>query len=127
MSEAAPESRVGSQFGPYRVIRLLGRGGMGEVYEACDTVKDRVVALKLMSQQYNSDGVFRRRMQREAHTAGRLQEPQIVPIHDFGEISRCGAPWRTAMAWPASMCSARCPIWFSTSMSAHRRPPTRPI
>jgi serine/threonine protein kinase len=86
MSEAAPESRVGTQFGPYRVIRLLGRGGMGEVYEAHDTVKDRVVALKLMSQQYNSDGVFRKRMQREAHTAGRLQEPHIVPIHDFGEI-----------------------------------------
>lgn len=59
---------------------------MGEVYEAHDTVKDRTVALKLMSQQYNSDGAFRRRMQREAHTAGRLQEPHIVPIHDFGEI-----------------------------------------
>jgi serine/threonine-protein kinase len=59
---------------------------MGEVYEAHDTVKDRVVALKLMSQQFNSDAVFRRRMQREAHTAGRLQEPHIVPIHDFGEI-----------------------------------------
>jgi len=73
MSEAAPESRVGTQFGPYRVIRLLARGGMGEVYEAHDTVKDRVVALKLMSQQYNSDGVFRRRMQREAHTGQSAQ------------------------------------------------------
>src|ERR1700738_1241019 len=81
-----PVSRVGTQFGPYTLRRLLGRGGMGEVYEAYDTGKDRVVALKLMTQELSSDPVFRERMQREAHTAGRLQEPHIVPIHDYGEI-----------------------------------------
>ncbi|QLL09737.1 serine/threonine-protein kinase PknH/PknJ [Mycobacterium vicinigordonae] len=86
MSDTLPTSRTGRRFGPYQLGRLLGRGGMGEVYEAHDTVKDRTVALKLMSQELNSDDTFRRRMQREAHTAGRLQEPHIVPIHDFGEI-----------------------------------------
>ncbi|OBA77821.1 serine/threonine protein kinase [Mycobacterium sp. 1164966.3] len=86
MTDIGPISRVGSQFGPYKLQRLLGRGGMGEVYAAYDTVKDRTVALKLMSQHFSSDDVFRRRMQREAHTAGRLQEPHIVPIHDYGEI-----------------------------------------
>jgi serine/threonine kinase PknH len=86
MTDTGPMSRVGTQFGPYRLQRLLGRGGMGEVYAAYDTVKDRTVALKLMSQHFSSDDVFRRRMQREAHTAGRLQEPHIVPIHDYGEI-----------------------------------------
>jgi serine/threonine protein kinase len=86
MSDTVPTSRVGTQVGPYRLRRLLGRGRMGEVYEAHDTQKGRTVALKLMSQEFNSDSVFRRRMQREAHTAGRLQEPHIVPIHDYGEI-----------------------------------------
>ncbi len=76
----------GSRVGPYQLRRLLGRGGMGEVYEAYDTVKDRTVALKLMSAEVSADPVFRARMQREAHTAGRLQEPHIVPIHDYGEI-----------------------------------------
>src|ERR1700722_10624808 len=85
MSETAPPSRAGTRFGPYQLLRLLGRGGMGEVYEARDTVKNRVVALKLMSEEFSSDPVFRERMQREAHTAGRLQEPHIVPIHDYGE------------------------------------------
>ncbi|GBG38724.1 serine/threonine protein kinase PknE [Mycobacterium montefiorense] len=79
-------SREGSQFGPYLLRRLVGRGGMGDVYEAEDTVRERVVALKLMSQTLSSDPVFRTRMQREARTAGRLQEPHVVPIHDFGEI-----------------------------------------
>jgi serine/threonine-protein kinase len=59
---------------------------MGDVYEAEDTVRERVVALKLMSQTLSNDPVFRSRMQREARTAGRLQEPHVVPIHDFGEI-----------------------------------------
>src|SRR6201999_2980128 len=80
------ESRVGLRFGPYQLRRLLGRGGMGEVYEAEDTRKHRVVALKLISAQYSDDSVFRARMQREADTAGRLSEPHIVPIHDYGEI-----------------------------------------
>lgn len=70
MSDTVPTSRVGTQFGPYRLRRLLGRGGLGEVDEAHGTQKDRTVALKLMSQEFNSNSVFRRRMQREAQALG---------------------------------------------------------
>src|SRR3954471_17228379 len=85
MSEAS-DSRVGSSFGPYYLKRLLGRGGMGEVYEAEHAVKGWTVAVKLMSETVSKDPVFRERMKREARIAGRLQEPHVVPIHDYGEI-----------------------------------------
>ncbi|OBK20042.1 serine/threonine-protein kinase [Mycobacterium asiaticum] len=82
----APDSHEGRMFGPYRLKRPLGRGGMGEVYEAEHTVKGWTVAVKLMSENVSKDPVFRERMKREARIAGRLQEPHVVPIHDYGEI-----------------------------------------
>src|ERR1700733_13249765 len=60
---------------------------MGEVYEAEDTRKGRVVALKLISPEFSDDPMFRARMHREAGAAGRLTEPHVVPIHDYGEIN----------------------------------------
>ena len=80
------ESRVGTQFGPYHLRRLVGRGGMGQVFEAYDTVKDRTVALKLLPEEFAEDEVYRERFRRESHAAARLQEPHVIPIHDFGEI-----------------------------------------
>jgi serine/threonine protein kinase, bacterial len=80
------EWRTESRFGPYLLTRLLGRGGFGEVYEAVDTNKNRTVALKLLAPSISANPGFRKRLFREASTAGRLHEPHVVPIHDFGEI-----------------------------------------
>lgn len=72
--------------GPYRLDGLIGRGGMGEVHRAFDTRRGRVVALKLLPPHTAHDESFRARFRREADSAARLQDPHIVPIHDFGEI-----------------------------------------
>lgn len=80
------DSRVGTTFGKYSITRLLGRGGMGEVYEAFDNDKNRTVALKILADQYSHDTTFRTRFQRESHAAAVLQEPHVIPIHDWGEI-----------------------------------------
>lgn len=79
-------SRVGTDFGKYRLTTLLGKGGMGEVYEAYDTEKGRTVALKILAEDHAKDERFRARFLRESHAAAVLQEPHIVPIHDWGEI-----------------------------------------
>ena len=76
----------GTPFGRYQLIDLLGRGGMGEVWRAHDTVTDRVVALKLLPAQWAEDEVYLQRFRREAHAAARLSEPHIVPIHNYGDV-----------------------------------------
>ena len=74
------------QVGNYRLDRLLGVGGMGEVYQAYDSHRDRYVALKLLPEAFSADREYLRRFQRESHVAARLREPHVIPIHDFGEI-----------------------------------------
>ena len=86
MGDTPQGSRVGSKFGHYILRSLLGRGGMSEVYEAEDTEMGRTVALKLLPESLSNDPVFRKRLKREAHAAGQLHEPHVVPIHACGEI-----------------------------------------
>jgi serine/threonine protein kinase len=74
-------------FGPYRLDELIGRGGMGEVFRAYDTRRDRTIALKRLPLALGADAEFVARFRREAAAAARLQAPHIVPIHDYGEIN----------------------------------------
>ncbi|MUL67319.1 serine/threonine protein kinase [Mycobacterium sp. CBMA 234] len=76
----------GTPFGRYRLVELLGRGGMGEVWKAYDTTMKRVVAMKVLPPTFADDEQYQVRFRREAHAAAGLDEPHIVPIHDFGEI-----------------------------------------
>lgn len=86
MSETASGSRAGSRVGRYLLKRLLGRGTTGEVYEAVDTHKDRAAALKLLAPALGGNPAFREWLQREALVVGRVQEPHVVPVRDYGEL-----------------------------------------
>ncbi|HZI80774.1 MAG TPA: serine/threonine-protein kinase, partial [Vicinamibacterales bacterium] len=76
---AAPE-----RIGRFEIERLIGRGGMGDVYLARDPVIDRPVAIKLIGNAIENE-TARRRLVREARTAGRLRHPNIVTIFEAGE------------------------------------------
>ena len=80
--------RVGTQFGPYRLLRLLGRGRSARVYEAEHTAKRATVALKVFSPQYSQDESFRLRLQLNLKVAARdpLTGPFLVPVYECGEI-----------------------------------------
>ncbi|MFF2555580.1 protein kinase [Nocardia sp. NPDC058058] len=82
----AAGDRAGARFGQYELRRLLGVGGMGEVYEAYDTVRDRTVALKLLDVELAKSPTYVERFRRESHTAARLQEPHVILVHDWGEV-----------------------------------------
>jgi eukaryotic-like serine/threonine-protein kinase len=74
---------VGQLLGHYRVLELLGRGGMGVVYRALDARLDRVVALKVLQPDTTSDVDRTRRFVREAKAASALNHPNIVTVYEI--------------------------------------------
>lgn len=86
----APASEPPRIFGDYRLLREIGRGGMGVVYEAWQESLARRVALKVLSHGL-IDSRRRRRFEREARSAGRLHHTNIVPVFGFGESE--GTPY----------------------------------
>ena len=69
----------------YRIVRLLARGGVAEVYLAHDELLDRPVAVKLMAAELALEPSFVERFRREARSAALLNHPNIVSVYDFGE------------------------------------------
>ena len=77
--------KVGSVLGHYHVVRTLGRGGMGAVYEANDTRLNRQVALKVLPARMASNPEWFKRFEREAQAVAALNHPNIVTIHSVEE------------------------------------------
>jgi Tol biopolymer transport system component len=82
---------AGERLGPYEILAPLGAGGMGEVYRARDTRLGRDVAVKVLPASFASDAERLRRFEQEARTAGALNHPNILAIHDIG--SHDGSPY----------------------------------
>jgi serine/threonine-protein kinase len=83
MNDSGPAT--GMTFGHYRLLGLLGKGGMGVVYRAEHEHLARVVALKLLTPQLAESAGFRERFQREARLAASLDHPNVVAVYDAGE------------------------------------------
>ena len=74
----------GARLGPYEIVALLGRGGMGEVYRALDTRVARTVAIKVLPPDAAGQPDRRQRFEREAKAVARLNHPHICALYDVG-------------------------------------------
>ena len=83
MSQALP----GYQFGQYRIVDVVGQGGMATVYKAYQPSVERYVAIKMMSPNLAEDDNFVKRFGIEAKAVAALEHPHILPLFDFGELN----------------------------------------
>ncbi|MFI6777310.1 serine/threonine-protein kinase PknD [Nocardia sp. NPDC050412] len=86
LSGGDPTRGPAEAFGRYRLLSLLGQGGMGQVWRAHDSLTNRVVALKVLPERFADDEQLRERFRRECRAVAQLTEPHVIPIHDFGDI-----------------------------------------
>ena len=79
------EDLTGKQLGPFEIIAPLGEGGMAAVFKAYQPSVDRMVALKVLPRQFSNNPEFMGRFEQEAKIIAKLQHPNILPVHDYGE------------------------------------------
>ncbi len=79
-----PEDWVGRTIARYKILRVLGVGGMGMVFEALDTAIERHVALKILPAKLVEEQVARQRFLEEARAVGKLNHPHVVVLHEIG-------------------------------------------
>jgi len=79
-----PVSLLGRRLGPYQILRVLGAGGMGEVYEARDPRLNRIVAIKVLPKHFSERAGLRQRFEREARAIASLNHPHICTLYAKG-------------------------------------------
>ena len=79
------DQMIGQTINRYKIISLLGEGGMGAVYKARDVTLQRDVAFKVMHAQFARQPNFQERFLQEARTAARFDQSSIVKVYDFGQ------------------------------------------
>src|SRR5262245_4778846 len=84
LSQTAPQLFPGQGIGAYKILALLGRGGMGVVYRARDERLRRDVAIKVLPASFANDADRLRRFEQEAHATSALNHPNILTIYDIG-------------------------------------------
>ncbi len=89
LTHDTPESidQLSTQFPQYRIQRVIGRGGMGTIYQAKQVSLDRDVALKVIDRSICSDASFQDRFEREAKALAILNHPNIVTVYDYGRTA----------------------------------------
>ncbi len=107
----------GTKLGPYEILKLLGAGGMGEVYRARDAKLNRDVAVKVLPDRVAANPEALARFEREAKAVAAVTHPNVLAIHDFGtdqnityivtellegetlrqRMQRSSIPWRKAV------------------------------
>jgi eukaryotic-like serine/threonine-protein kinase len=91
LHQATSRFQPGDTLGAYKILDLVGRGGMGEVYRARDTRLKRDVAIKVLPQDFAADQERLRRFEQEARSAAALNHPNIISVHDMGTAD--GSPY----------------------------------
>ena len=86
MSSSSRAALTGDEIGEYRILKRLGKGGMGEVYLAQDTRLERQVALKFLSPEFVGDRWAKRQLIKEAQSVAALDHPNICSVHGIEEI-----------------------------------------
>ena len=89
-SRLKPLLAPGIEVGGYRIEGVLGRGGMGIVYEATQVSLGRIIALKILAADISSDETFRDRFRREGRIQASLDHPHIVPVYEAGDLGEYG-------------------------------------
>lgn len=84
--ESPTVERIAKLFPSLEIIELIGAGGMGAVYKARQPGLDRLVALKVLPSEFDHDVKFALRFTREARTLAKLNHPNIVSVHEFGNV-----------------------------------------